>query len=322
MSMTLRATCPEDILAAVPVVLGFVPEDSLVMLTFGAPEQFHARIDLPHGADEVDDCVDAVLRPALVHGVTGVVFVQYAVDEVAARRLARRLQDRFTGAGIRVLDSLRADGGRWFAALPRADVPCEGVAYDADGHAFRATAVLDGRVTLPSRSDLAARVAADPALVAATVAALEAATPLNLAGAVGLVSRSLARGRVADTDDLASLLLALREPVVRDQAWAGLRREDAGAHVAFWSDVVRRCPDHLVGPPAAILALVSWLSGDGALAWCALDRCFAADAENALGVLVAQTLTEAVPPSRWEVAGGARGAGRGADHTEAAGEGR
>ena len=31
----------------VPVVLGFTPTDSLVMLTFGAASPFHARVDLP-----------------------------------------------------------------------------------------------------------------------------------------------------------------------------------------------------------------------------------------------------------------------------------
>jgi len=299
MSMTLKATCPEDLLAAVPLVLGFAPEDSLVMLTFGAREQFHARIDLPSDPAQVDACVEAVLRPAIVHGVTAVVFVQYSPDEVAARLLAGRLAERFGASGIRIVDSLRVDAGRWFSAEPRPDVPRRGVAFDIADHAFRASAVYDGRVTLDSRAQVAARVAADPRLVARTEAALEEATPLNLSGVVGLVSRSLARGTVTETDDLASLLLALGDPVVGQQAWSGLRREDAAAHVRLWVDVVRRCPDRLVGPPAAILALAAWLSGDGALAWCAVDRCLAAAPEEPLGLLVAHALTEAMPPSRW-----------------------
>ena len=45
--MTLTAKSPEDVLAMVPVVLGFTPTDSLVMLTFGAASPFHARVDLP-----------------------------------------------------------------------------------------------------------------------------------------------------------------------------------------------------------------------------------------------------------------------------------
>ena len=43
----LTTRTPEDVLAAVPVVLGFEPLDSVVMLTFGGGETFHARVDLP-----------------------------------------------------------------------------------------------------------------------------------------------------------------------------------------------------------------------------------------------------------------------------------
>ena len=39
MTTTLTARRPEDLLAAVPVVLGFHPRDSLVMLTFDAAQQ-------------------------------------------------------------------------------------------------------------------------------------------------------------------------------------------------------------------------------------------------------------------------------------------
>jgi len=307
MSMTLKATCPEDVLAAVPVVLGFAPEDSLVMLTFGAREQFHARIDLPHSHDHVEDCVAAVLRPALIHGVRSVFFVQYAADEVLARRLARRLAQRFERAGIEVLDSIRAHDGRWFAAVPRRDVPPEGIAYDVSGHAFRASAVFDGRVTLESRAAVAARVATDHDLVLETERSLAVASPLTRAGVVGLLSRCLRFGRVANTDDLAALLLALCDPVIREQAWRGVHREDAVGHVALWCDVVRRCPERLVAHPAAILALVAWLAGDGALAWCALDRCFAADPDHRLAVVVAQMLTEAVSPSSWDTGETAHG---------------
>ena len=52
MTTTLTARGPEDLLAAVPVVLGFHPQDSLVMLTFGAVRSFHARVDLPPSADD------------------------------------------------------------------------------------------------------------------------------------------------------------------------------------------------------------------------------------------------------------------------------
>ena len=89
-STTLTARSPEDLLALVPVVLGFVPSDSVVMLTFGAEHTFHARVDLPEGRDELPDVVAALLDPAVQHRVRRVVFVVYSRHERRAQRAGRR----------------------------------------------------------------------------------------------------------------------------------------------------------------------------------------------------------------------------------------
>jgi hypothetical protein len=63
---------------------------------------------------------------------------------------------------------------------------------------------------------------------------------------------------------------------------------------------VRACPDELVASAAGVLAFAAWLSGHGALAWCAVDRALAADPRNTLARLVADMLDAALPPARWE----------------------
>ena len=98
MTTTLTARRPEDLLAAVPVVLGFRPQDSLVMLTFDAPRSFHARVDLPPPAeldDSVSDLVDALLEPCLAQGVGRVAFVFYSADASLAERAAAPLRRAF-----------------------------------------------------------------------------------------------------------------------------------------------------------------------------------------------------------------------------------
>src|SRR3954451_2754813 len=97
MTTTLTARGPEDLLAAVPVVLGFRPEDSLVMLTFGATRSFHARLDLPETADDeaLAEIVDALLPPSRTHAVEHVAFVVYSADSVFASRLAATLVPAF-----------------------------------------------------------------------------------------------------------------------------------------------------------------------------------------------------------------------------------
>jgi hypothetical protein len=299
---SLVARTPEDILAFVPVALGFPPECSVAMLTFGRGQTFHARVDLPDDPDDVDDVVDALLRPSLRHRVRQVVFVVYDDDTVVADESAWSLHEAFTERGIEVIDVLRVHDGRWFAVLPgRPPEAYAGVAFDSGSHPFTARAVFDGRVTRASREEL--RATLDPvADEVAASGALLATCPAPLTGdRVRAVVARHGEGPVpVPTAVLVPLALALRDPACRDQAWSGLSRAVARAHVELWSDAVRRLPDDLVAGPAAVLAVAAWLAGEGALAWCAVERCRAVDPGHSLARLVADLLDEACSPELWE----------------------
>jgi hypothetical protein len=308
---TLRARSPEDLLAAVPCVLGFRPSDSVVMLTFtGAPpgQTFHARVDLPTDARDHPEVVALLLEPVLRHRVERVAFVLYTDDAAAAAALAEALLGVFEAEGIDVVDVLRADGRRWFGLRPGAATGGPGRPYDDRSHPFRAQAVLDGRVTLESRDELAATlVGTDLAALAAVGAAAEArpSDPRHRRTEARWVRAALVRALDGRSDDrltdaeVGRLLAACRDVQVRDVAWALMSREDARRHVEVWRDVVRRCPTDLLAAPASLLAFAAWLAGDGALAWCALDRCALADPDYRMAGLVAHTLEQALPPSVW-----------------------
>lgn len=297
---TLTARSPEDVLAAVPVVLGFEPRDSVVMLTFGGAETFHARVDLPPPSD-ADEAVGLLLDPALLHRVARVVFVLYGEDGPAARTVVRRLRRAFTRAGIDVVEVLRAHEGRWFAP-GRSGAPGDGVPYDVGDHRFRAQAVVEGIVVHGSRAELEAVLRPRPDASAAVARAVRHAVPSPPGEIADLVDARLEAGRFTDPE-LARVLLGLGETGGRDAAWAAMSRDAALRHVRLWTDAVQRAPDDLVAAPTAVLALAAWLAGHGALAWCAVDRCRAVEPDNTLAGLVADVLTRAVPPSAWQAAG-------------------
>jgi hypothetical protein len=116
--------------------------------------------------------------------------------------------------------------------------------------------------------------------------------------------RCFVRDRKPLTDaELGRLLVALTSIEVRDVAWAEMDRENAGTQVDLWRDVVRRTPQAWLAPPAALLGFAAWLSGDGALAWCAVDRARAADPNYSMVGLLGHALAAGVPPSRWEPLG-------------------
>ncbi len=315
---TLTARCPQDLLALVPVVLGFFPADSVAMLTFGARQTFHARVDLPGPplrAADLDELVAVLLEPARRHGVPRVAFVVYTPDDVAAARTAQALWRQFEDARIEVTELLRADGARWWPLLaPAPDFPADGAPYDVTSHPFLVQSVLGGRVTHGSRDDLTAglrQVAERAAVVARLVAeqddrAAGAARRGSLAAELtegewveGLVRRHVAARSVPDDEAVARLLRALRRPVLRDAAWVVLTRADADDHVAFWTSVLRAAPQELSAPAATLLGWAAWQSGDGALAWCAVEAALAADPRYRLAATLASLLEQAVPPSEW-----------------------
>ncbi len=296
---TLTARTPEDLLAVVRVVLGFEPADSIVMLTLGARHSCHARVDLPVDPRDLAQVCDLLLRPAAGHGAAAVVFVLFSDDDRRCRRTAGALRRRFDGAGVRVVDALRVDDGRWHPLLGPPRGSGAGVPYDVSAHPFVAAAVLAGRVLHGSREALAATLDRS----ADDVAAVEGALPQPEASGPW-VARTVARHAEESTcpsdQEAARLLLGIADPQVRDAAWAGISRTQARRHVELWSGLVRRCPVDLLPHAAGVLGFAAWLAGDGALAWCAVDRGREVDPDHTLVSLVADLLEGAVPPSEWE----------------------
>jgi len=310
----MTARCPDDLLAMVPITLGFTPADSVAMLTFGATHPFHARVDLPTRKDQVPDVVGSLVEPAERNGVRRVVLVLYTEDEAMAGRTWRGLRDGFRHAGVTVLEAIRADGRRWFPLLGGDRLAAElGVPYDVGSHPFLVQAVLTGRVTLGDRDELAGTLRPVPQQVAEVAAALEhrplpgsSATPPadELLLREGewtelLVEHLVAQARAPEADDVARLLRGLVLLRVRDAAWQTITADNAEDHVAWWTAVLRRTPPELGVPVATLLAWSAWQAGHGALAWCALDVALAIDPDYALAGHLGLLLTQAVPPSVW-----------------------
>ena len=307
MTTTLTASGPEDLLAAVPVVLGFRPEESLVMLTFGARRTFHARVDLPPPG-EVDEAVpelrEMLLRPCLAHGVSRVAFVVYGDDAAVAAEVAAGLVPPFEAAGVGVIAVLRAHEGWWWRVPAVLGEPAAGPApYDDESHPFAAQAVFAGRVTRPSREALrhtVAPVVEQRARMERLVEALPDPGPGDRGRVLALVGQCVRDRYDPDDEEAALIVRAATRVEIRDAALQVVTRDTAAEHLRVWSHLLRCAPDAQVPDVAAVTAFCAWQAGDGALAWCALDRCFAVADDHALGRCLAECLTRAVPPSAWE----------------------
>jgi hypothetical protein len=302
---TLTARSPEDLMAVVPAVLGFHPEDSLVMLTFGGGGGFHARIDLPTEPGQVPEACFALLQPALRQKVQKVIFIAYSADAERATAVALAASDVFELEGFDVMEPLRSDGSSWHFVCSCDDPDHVGPhPYDVSAHPFTAEAVLEGRVTHATRDELARTLRPDGEATCRIEAALAAPPPRRDRAREQrrmekLVRRHI-RERTEPSDaDVVWLALACTDVLVRDVALFLADRESARDHADFWRSVLRRTPERWLPGPAAMLGFCAWLAGDGALAWCAVDRCREVDPDYSLADCVAELLTRAVPPRTW-----------------------
>ena len=311
MTTTLTARSPEDLLAVVPVVLGFVPTDSVVMLTFGARSTFHARVDLPAAARRHRRGGRVAARAGrAARRASGWCSCSTATTPLPAERVSRRLVRGFREAGIEVVDVLRADGRRWFPLLAVAPVGA-GQRRAVRRHArTRSRPRPWSRATSPTP-----RATSWPGCSSPTTTG-SPGWPRPARTRTARTTRPGCGPRCTGTSATARRPTTRRRPGccapsgptcdARDAAWSELRRDDAKHHVELWTDLLRRAPDDLAGSAAAVLGMAAWVAGHGALAWCAVDRAEAADPDNSLARLVADLLAAAVPPSAWEEVHGMR----------------
>ncbi|HSE07613.1 MAG TPA: DUF4192 domain-containing protein [Nocardioidaceae bacterium] len=322
----IRIKSPTDLLALIPCALGFHPEESIVLVvTAGGAGQLHARLDLPADEDEVTEVARTLLHAAAKAEAHQVALVAYSGEDDWVPRLVDLLALELELADVEVMCAIRADGERWHSL--DCDEACgalEGEPYDLTSHPITAQSVLDGKVTYLNRRALVdSLVGTDLEAIDAVGEASDEAMrsfraagrhPLGMDNSEGSRAHMLAEGywvreRVRryvrtgeplDHHEVGRMVVAMVNIEVRDVAWAEMTRETSTAHVELWRDVVRRTPLDLLAGPAALLGFAAWLAGDGALAWCAVERCQEAEPGYSLAGLVSQALSSALHPSTWQ----------------------
>jgi hypothetical protein len=149
----------------------------------------------------------------------------------------------------------------------------------------------------PAAADTA-RLEARIAEVTAELGELDAAQRKKLV--VRLVNRYLARRIPLTEVECARLAVLVKSIDVRDVAWARLTRKRADDHVELWRQVVARTPADLASAPLCLLGMAAWVSGNGALQNCCVERMEEVDPSYSLAHLLADINRRALPPSFWD----------------------
>jgi len=300
--MDLVVRSPDELLAALPHVFGFNPAESVVLvpLTRGLPA---ARVDLPTTGGDREVVRETMSGTYQRHARRGAEVALICVTENRrqAELASDHLADGLERAGVSVPLRFWATEDRWTDF----STGQSGSRTPEVSSRIGAEMVAAGRARpAASRESLAASLVGDRRGVAAELpparrAATSGTLPAERDWAVSRLERFHQDGNRLTDADAARLLLAIDSISCRDVLWEDMTRENATAHTALWSDLTRRAPDEVRAPAAALLAFSSWLDGDGAGAWCALDQVPAEQQPYALAGLVASALQNGVHPEVW-----------------------
>lgn len=335
---TIRLSSPGDMAIAIPMLLGYHPQESLVVsCVCGSAVGLTLRFDLDDLAAVDDFAAELAERIELANAdVTFVAVFSSTRPSSGPLPYAAVVEELYADHRLRVVEAVFVSGRRWWSYLCPDPACCPPAGRPLDDSSEVATSLtaafaLAGSGVLAGREELVGSLAVDPALdVAAARRRLGTAKRrvIGMDGAQRLAEiRSLvdelatrfADPRAAATEaEIASLAALLHDVTARDellvQAVPPQRRETI---LRVLRAVVRRVPPPRDAPICTALAWFAYADGDGTTANIALDRALQSDPEYSLALLIEASLERQLPPGALvEVM---KGAARDIDARDAAG---
>lgn len=323
----VKLTTPADLVGVVPWLVGFHPEESLVVICLRGRRLrtgLTLRVDLP-APEHAGAVADQLAARVLHDGAAAAFLVCYtdAVDDadgsLPRAAFVATLVSCLDRRGVGCKAALLVRAGRWHSytchveeCCPRAgralpQTPTPAVSRVA------AEGVVSGRAPLSARADLersvqgpvglrrvVAEAACDRAYRAAVTevtADREAARARTLA-LLGEALRSYEAGRPELSDDAAArVAVGLLDRQARDEVVTWVLESAEAPLMALLGDLVRATPDPVCPPVCTVLAWVAHAFGNGALANVAVDRALLHDPDYTMAQLVREGLDRQVPPS-------------------------
>ncbi|GAA2000592.1 DUF4192 domain-containing protein [Nakamurella flavida] len=297
-AIRLRGTAA--LFAVIPIMLGFHPEDSLVLVCLRGPQGTVG----PVGRADVDagqEGADRLVAFAAAHADV-VALVRYSPlpeDGVLTGLLRRRLGR----LGIPVVGVWAVHDG-WAVEMGRDGAhraPIESRDDPAVVH-LRAANALAGRSVLPSRRHLVASIAAPVGEAARVARAAFARAAADEPGDADQLADAALEQRAntgcVEVELAARLVRTIDGRTARDRLIARAVREPDLPWVAMLVSLAGLTSDAVASPVCAMLSLVAYRYGDGALAQIAAQRSLDHDPANSLARIMTDVMDRALPPER------------------------
>ena len=306
-------TSPHDLLAAIPFLIGYHPQDSLVLVALKDEAVGMAmRVDMPVGVSA--EGYDLLASHFLRDGADGAFIVAYVgAGAVDPENVLINTSAALVRAGIDIKESLIVRNNR-FRSMICSDLTCcppEGSAIpDLGSSRIAAEHVIAGHPMPFENVDglvrsIAAVASSFESVWADEVQAFwvssdsEEIQELQRDGATAIIDLvgEYREGRGAEDRELAARVIGrLSDIQVRDFALGSHTDESADCYWAMWRDLLRIAPRGFVAPIACLFAAMAYERGEGALAHKGLDRGLGDDDQYSLAHLLRRVFTAGWPP--------------------------
>jgi hypothetical protein len=308
---------PAAVIAALPAVLGFVPEKSLVLVSIGDNELGSVmRVDLSEAlADQIGQLAEVASAASPEAAIVVIVDADGAdcpMCNQQYRDLCAALTEELSQRNIElwaahVVDQVAA-GGRWHCVD---GCGAGGVIDDPSASPVAMAAVLDGRRLYARRADLQSVIAADERAASAALAALigeraasrdaahradaSACVRSDVEDAIAAAGR-VAHGRQLCDAELAGLACALGDVEFRDTMYALAVGQRAGEAESLFAVLARSLPPPWRVEALVLVAFSAYARGDGPLAGVSLEAALRCQPDHRMAGMLDTALQSGLRP--------------------------
>ena len=324
---------PADLIAALPHMLGFQPEESVVAVALhGVRYGMTMRVDLP-GEGEVEDMLATVVPPLLRDRPDAVILVGYESASGGAGVVVSALAAAMGAVGVEVRERIVVGPTGW-RHLRCSCCPPEGNPLPPAHHTAAVEMMVRtgsnpaaDRATMGARLGVGARgvpvgrecdriagtgtgtveagalawgrVLSSHTPVAARPDHVLAVAALAVRGDQRIQFRDVLLSHLCTNTDLLDQLDPTTGQAVRASIPLPTTPEEVARVLDRLTEACAAIPDQYAVPILVVLAMYSWWHGNGTLARFAVDRALAVDPRYQLALLVERMLNLGIrPPTR------------------------
>jgi hypothetical protein len=264
-------TSPHDLLAAIPFLIGYHPENSLVLVALKDDSVGMAmRVDMP--TDIAPESYDLLASHFQREAADAALIVAY-VDSECCPSLGSPIPD---------IDSSRIAAEHVIAGHPMPFANVSGL--------VQSIAALPSAMEESWQSEVRTFWIESDSENLIDLQRDGATAVIDLAG-------EYVQGRGAEDRELVARVIGrISDIQVRDYALGSHNEETADAYWQMWRELLLIAPRGFVAPIASIFAALAYERGEGALAHKALDRALADDERYSLALLLRRVFTAGWPP--------------------------